>query len=334
MRKCGGIPMPKTIAAAALLGALFAGPVTGLAPEKERETEREPRKDEISKPLAEVAAGKRDPGTLRIEVDWFEGGKRASARVFGTGVGIRDERSQIRLSRPDVLSIVSALKQAGYGAMPSQFGEEGDKLKLRGKMTVSIAGKTQGVVQLADGDQSEKFSELASRILKLVGERARTGVTAFSLADALAKLSAGALAPEVLRLTVVRRPDKPDAAVRGWLLQLDGRQAAARRMSGGGYGSLKQLELSDADVRSLAGALQESDPESLPPNLYASDYTELRIDALQWSRDLLARRVPNITAETHGARQKAFDRVIEVMARLEARVEKEGRLDGGRSDAQ
>ena len=322
--------MPKTIAAAALLGALLAGPVTGLASEPERETEREPRKDEISGPLAELAAGKRDPNTLRVDVDWLEGRNRVSARVFGNGVGIRDERSQVRLSRPDVLSIASALKEARFGAMPSQFGEEGDKPKLRGKMTVSIAGKTQGVVQLAEGDQSEEFSALASRILKIVSERANTGVTASSLADALAKLSTGALAPEVLRLTVVRRPEKPDAAVRGWILQLDGRQAVARPMSREGYGIPKQLELTSADTRSLAGALQQSGPEGLPYNLYASDYTELRIEALQWSRDLLARRVPNITAQTHGDRQKAFDRVIEVMARLEARVEREGREAAGR----
>jgi hypothetical protein len=322
--------MSKTIAAAALLGALLAGPATALASEPERETEREPRKDEISGPLAELAAGKRDPNTLRVDVDWLEGRNRVSARVFGNGVGIRDERSQFRLSRPEVLSIASALREARFGAMPAQFGEEGDKPKLRGKMTVSIAGKTQGVVQLAEGDQSEEFSALASRILKIVSERAKTGVTASSLADALAKLSTGALAPEVLRLTVVHRPEKPDAAVRGWILQLDGRQAVARPMSREGYGSPKQLELTPADTRSLAGALQQSGPEGLPYNLYASDYTELRIEALQWSRDLLARRVPNITAQTHGDRQKAFDRVIEVMARLEARVEREGREAAGR----
>lgn len=322
--------MPKTIAAAALLGALLAGPVTGPASEPERETERKPRKDEISEPLAEVAAGKRDPKTLRIEVVWFEGRVRTSARVFGTGVGIRDERSQVRLSGPDVLAAVSALKQARFGAMPSELGEEGDKLKLRGKMTVSIADKTQGVVQLGDGDQSEEFVALASKILKLVGERAKTSVTASSLADALAKLSSGALAPEVLRVISVRRPDKPNAAVRGWLLHVDGRQAVARPLSGRGYGNAKEIDLSDADSRSLARSLAESGPESLPNNLYASDYTELRIEALQWSRDLLAHRVPNITAETHGKLQKAFDRVIEVMARLEERVEREGRESAGR----
>jgi len=55
------IPMPKKTAAAALLAALLAGSVSGLPSEPERETGRESPKDEIGKPLAELAAGKRDP---------------------------------------------------------------------------------------------------------------------------------------------------------------------------------------------------------------------------------------------------------------------------------
>lgn len=323
--------MPRTIAAAALLAALFAG--TGLASEPERETAREPVKDEISRPLAELAAGKRDPKTLRIEVLWvIAGTNRESVRLFGNGVCIWNERAQVRLSPSEVLSIAGALKEARFGAMPSMIGEETDLLKLRGKMAVSIAGKTKEVAQLADGDQSEAFSRLVSGILDPARKRAASGATASSLADALARLSTGAIAPEALRLSAVHRPDKPDA-VRGWLLQMEGRQASARPYSGGGYGGEKRLELSDAEVRSLLGAVRESGPESLPSNLYASDYTELRIEVFQWSHDLLARRSANVTAQTHGDKQKAFDRVIGILAKLEERVENEGRPEGGSANA-
>lgn len=325
--------MQKTVAAAALSAALLAGPASGLFPEPKRESGQEPSKDEIGKPLAELVAGKRDPKTLRIEVIWAEGRKRSSARLFGNGVGIWNDSAQLRLSRTDVSSIASALNQARFGAMPSQLGEAGDLPRLHGMMEVSIAGKTKKVVQLADGEQSEAFSALASRILGLAGERAKTGVTASSLADALAKLSTGALAPEVLRLTAVRRQEQPDATARGWLLQVEGRQVLARPLARGGYGSQRRLELPDAEARSLAGALRESNPESLPSNLYGTDYMSLKIDALQWSRDLLARRSPNVTAETHGDRQKTFDRLMEYLTKLEERAEKEGLLDAGRQDA-
>jgi hypothetical protein len=322
--------MQKTVAVAALSAALLAGPVSGLLQEPERETGREPSKDEIGKPLAELAAGKRDPKTLRIDVVRVEGRKRSSARLFGNGVGIWNDIAQIRLSRTDLSSIASALREAQFGAMPSQLGEEGDLPRLREMMEVSFAGKTKKVVQLAEGEQSDAFSALASRILDLAGQRAKTGVTASSLADALEKLSSGALAPEALRVTALRRQEQPDATARGWLLQVEGRKALARPLARGGYGSQRRLELTDAEARSLAGALRESNPESLPSNLYGSDYMSLRIDALQWSRDLLARRSPNVTPQTHGERQKAFDRLMEYVTRLEARAEKDGVLDGGR----
>ena len=288
--------MQKTVAAAALSAALLAGPVSGLLPEPERESGQKPSKDEIGKPLAELAAGKRDPKTLRIEVIWAEGRKRSSARLFGNGVGIWNDSAQLRLSRTDVSSIASALNQARFGAMSSQLGEAGDLPRLHGMMEVSIAGKTKKVVQLADGEQSEAFSALASRILDLAGERAKTGVTASSLADALAKLSTGALAPEVLRLTAVRRQEQPDATARGWLLQVEGRQVLARPLARGGYGSQRRLELSDAEARSLAGALRESNPESLPSNLYG-----IRLHVAQDRRPaMVARSSRSPFAQRHG----------------------------------
>lgn len=320
--------MPKTVAAAVLFAALLAGPVSGLPGEPEHESGQEPKKDEIDKPLSEIIAGKRDLKTLRIEVTWIEGHKRTSARLHGSGVGIWNDRVQVRVPRNEILSIASAIKDARFGAMPSQLGEESDKLKLIGKMTVSIAGKTKGVVQLADGEESKEFSALAARVLDLVGKRSKTGVTASSLADALAKLSAGALAPEALHLISVRRPEKPEGG-RGWLLHMEGREAVGRPFARGGYGNERRLEVSDAEIQSVIGALRGSNAETFPPNLYAADYTELRIEVLQWTHDSLARRSANVTQETHGERQKAFDRVIELVARLEERVEKDGREEPG-----
>ena len=328
-------PMPKTIAAAALLLSLLAGSASGLGPEPEREKGRESGKDEIGKPLAELAAGKRDPRTLRIDVMWVEGVTRVSASLYGNGVAIWNDRAQVRVSRADILSIARALRDAGFGAMPSDFGEEGDLSRIRGKMEVSIAGKSKSVVQLASGEQSKVFSALASRIRDLVGKREKTGVTASSLDDALGKLSTGALAPEALRVIALRKTERPgpDAAAQGWLLQWEGRRVLARPVTRQGYGSQKRLELSDAETRSLAGRLREGGLEALPTNLYASDYMSLKIDVLQWSRDFLARRSPNLTPETHGELQKAFDRVIEVLAKLEGRAEREGRPEGGGSPA-
>ena len=178
--------------------------------------------------------------------------------------------------------------------------------------------------RLASGDESEALSTLSAKILQVTGQRAKRGATASSLADALDKLSTGALAPEVLRVTAIRRPEKPEGA-RGWLLQLEGRQVTVRAFGGNGYGPEKRLELSEAQARSLVGALREGHPESLPSSLYAPDYTEVRIDALQWTSDTLARNSSAAARQMHADRQKAFDRIVEHLARLADRIEKEGR---------
>jgi hypothetical protein len=318
--------MSKTIAAAALSAALLAGAASGAPPEKEREAGKEAVRDEIGKDLAELASGKRDPKALRVEMMWVEGPNRTTIRLFGNGVVIWDDRTQGRLSRDEVRSVASALNDTRFGAMPSQLGEESDKLKLRGKIAVSLAGKTKGVVQLANGDQSEAFSTLSKRILQVAGQRAKTGATASSLADALDKISTGVLAPEVLRVTAVRRPEKP-GGTRGWLLQIEGRQATVRPFEHDGMGRQKRLELSEAESRSLVGALKEGHPETLTSSLFASDYTEVRIDAFQWTSDTLARRSPGVTQQTHGDRQRSFDRIVEHLARLADRVESKGSPD-------
>jgi len=65
----------------------------------------------------------------------------------------------------------------------------------------------------------------------------------------------------------------------------------------------------------------------LTSSLFASDYTEVRIDAFQWTSDTLARRSPGVTQQTHGDRQRSFDRIVEHLARLADRVESKGSPD-------
>ena len=57
----------------------------------------------------------------------------------------------------------------------------------------------------------------------------------------------------------------------------------------------------------------DADPDSLPPNLYASMYTDLRVTVLSRSRDLQARRYAGVSRNTHGEPQKAFDRAIDAL---------------------
>lgn len=322
--------MRRRSVALALLSLCLAATGAGRTSEPEREKENPPHRDEIGQPLSDLAAGRLDPRTLRIELRWLKDGSAVTARLFGSGTGIWNDRAAFSLSRSDVLSIAGAVKKAGFGSMPDQIGEPTEKPRLRGQMTVSVADKRKRVVQFADDEESEPLAALASRIIDLSRKRAERGVTASSLTDALAKLSSGVLAPETLSLISQRSPERPDSVGPGWLLHLEGRQVLGRPYAQrGGYGKQRRFELSNPDFQSLVRVVRESDPAGLPSSLYASDYTEVRIEILQWSRDLLARRSPGVTPQTHGDRQKAFDRVVDFLRALAARVEKEGRDEPG-----
>jgi hypothetical protein len=91
-----------------------------------------------------------------------------------------------------------------------------------------------------------------------------------------------------------------------------------------GYGAPLRLILSDADFAQLASMLREIDLATLPENLYASMYTDLRVDILGRSRDLQARPYAAVSPSTHGKRQVAFDALIERLRMLAERVIAEG----------
>ncbi len=79
------------------------------------------------------------------------------------------------------------------------------------------------------------------------------------------------------------------------------------------------------------GALQilfsryaELDPEGLPVNLYATDYTELVMAVLNRKKSIQARPFAGMTPSTHGERQEDFNGIFEALYALQLRVAEEG----------
>jgi len=210
--------------------------------------------------------------------------------------------------------------------MPSRFGEaDSDFMKMQGRVTVDIDRIGKSVVQIEQGPQSEPLAILATEIITITERTSRGGMTVDNLADALSRLASGAIPPETIRLTVQRRDDRPTPTERGFLLRLRGREAVARPFTNGsGYGPPRRLILTDAEFAQLVGALREADPATLPENLYAPMYTDFRIEILGRSRDLQARTYGGVTPATHGARQVAFDALVERLRAFADRVIRDG----------
>lgn len=306
-------------------------PTPSERPEADRDRDSAVGPDRIGPELRKRIRGQAKLDDVRVEVIWPLGGASTSARVYGNGVGIWNRRRQFRMSRAQVLSMLETLRKAHFGSMPNRFGEseedernEGPRLK--GRIAVRAGWVSKTVIQLYDGEQSGEFASLAERLLAICERPSQKGVEAASLNDGSNKLASGELAPETLQVTVQRRFAKPDteAGEAGWILQLEGRRVLAEVLPAGKtILPNRLLVLSDAEFRELARLLAGR-PGDIPINVYAPEYTDIQVAVLRWSRSISGRRFLNLTPETHGEKQRSFDRLYETFRALHERARKDG----------
>ncbi len=308
---------------AILAGTAIAGSAAGAA---------EPAAP-ITAALRKRIEGKASLADVRIDAYWSRDGKATSARIFGDGVGIWQRQLQFQLSKSRVLELLGVIQKSEFGAMPDSFGEseggEGNEgPRLKGRLSVFAGSTSKTVIQLVDGDQSKELDLLVNGILDACAEPATRGVGAASMEEGLRLLASGKLSPHILDTRFQRPPDPkatetPDT---GWTLRTSGLRASAEQMRAGrAPAPARELALSMKDFRALATALADSDPASLPQSLYAARYTDLTVELFSYRRTIAGRRFLGMTPETHGEKQKAFDRLIETFRALRDRIEVAGK---------
>ncbi len=305
-----------------------------------------PSPDPLAAALDARIAGKASLDDVRIDTTWFRDGRGSSARVFGDGVVVCDAKLQTRVPKAEVVVLLKALRKARFGAMPDHFGEgeegeedekkdkDADKDKnegprLKGRIHLRIGALSKGVLQLVDGEQSEELEALSAKILGVCRGAAKAGTGADSIADGLQKISSGALAPEVLEMTLQRRV-KPSGQSAGevWILTLEGRRVADSLLPPGRMPPpTRRLVLKEAEFQALVKLLADSHVGEIPINVYTADYTDLNLTLLNRSRFITGRKFLQMTPETHGEKQKAFDAIDAALADLHARIQKEGKPD-------
>jgi hypothetical protein len=317
-------------AALAWTGAVGAVPIND-GPRKGAD-ERLSSPDPITSALDDRIQGKAGLGDVQVDVYWSRDGRATTARIFGDGVGIWQREAQFELSKARVLDILTVIQKARFGSMPDRFGEDEDGEKnegprLKGRLVVRAGTARKSTLQLVDGEQSEAFSRLVEKILEICRGPARRGIGAESMSDALGLLAAGRLSAQVLEAAFQRRPDPKSrgGSEQGWTLRLAGLHVTGEQIDPGKPKSpARALGLSPAEFRELAALLSEADPSALPQSLYAASYTDFTIEIFKYSRTITGRRFLGMTPETHGKKQKAFDRICAAFEALHARVEKGG----------
>jgi hypothetical protein len=331
-------------AAAACLAAAPPLPAAAKAQDADRKATQAPGEssvDRLGPAIAKRIAGKASLDDVRIEATWRRKTEIVGSRVYGNGVGIWRDRTQFHLSREQVLDLLRAFEKARFSAMPKQFGsdeesedeeerekdEAKEKTFFQGTIGLRIGSDQKRVAQTTVGEQSAAFRDLARKIIAVSEEAAATGVGASSLFDGLSKVAAGKLAPETLQILVQRNAGRPGANpdASSWILRIDGRRVVDRTTTPDGKSSAQRLlTLPEEDFRKLAEILSGADPQSFPRNLYSAQYVHLVLRVLAGRADFTARPFAGMTAETHGAKQAAFDRVDAALSALHERVAKDG----------
>lgn len=317
-------------------------------PGEELEPDRRPDPElarEVDRALERLLAGG-DRDGLRILAECGEDGALTETVVYGSGVGVWNRVRQFTLGRNQVTALLERFRDARFSRFQELYGTivreipipseppgaGASALRVVCRVALTVDGFTKQSSQLSKGPVSEELESLAETILAVGREAGASGISADDLDDGLAKIAAGTLAPEVLRLRLHRKPGTAptEAGGEGFLLRLEGGRATIQPFaSPGGYGDPHVLDLDAATVARLASVLEENRPGALPVNLYAPQYTDLTVEVLNRKTDVQARRFRGMTPRTHGENQRRFDRIYQELAALAARALNEGTPEGG-----
>jgi len=273
---------------------------------------------EVTRALESVRDGTVEGLHLRVVSSSGEGLR--SMEIFERGVGIWNGTVQIRLTPAVRSAVLGALLESGFAGFEERYGgrpePDGDgALRVIRQVALDVGGVSKMSVQLADGEQSAALERLAESLLDLVAPLAATGVTADDMADGLAKLAAGSLAPEVLMLRLVEMPSGGDEV--GSILRVE-RGAASRQPYAPGrtLGEPEPIELSDGAFGGMVAALRRADPESLPVNLWSPRHVELEVQVLQHGHTVIARPFSRRSPEEDAAVRARFDELVATLDAL------------------
>lgn len=305
---------------------------------------RDEADEAIAAALERALSGSGAWESLRLFTECRRDGGLESIEIYGNGVAIWDNRLQFEVSGAEISTLLAALHEADFAAMPETFGgktrprdpqeppgpPDGEQaifaLRVICRVELSLEGRTKRVAQLDEGRQSAELRELSEEFFRVCKEPARQAVGASGLADGLDKIGRGELAPEVLRVMLHRKPDPNEpVSSEGFLLRLEGPKVTSRLVEeSGGYGPPMELTLSAGELQELARELAGWTLEELPVNLYSLEYTDFMAAVLDRSKSVQARQFAGMSPTTHAEAQRRFDALYTRLFDVHRRVRAEG----------
>ena len=301
--------------AAALLPSARASATAGASPEQQRNAQ-------VCKRLDEARKGKPALAEVRLEVVGVGSNGPRSLLLFGNGVGVWKGAKQFRVDVKVVREMLTSIDKAGFCAWPdkaSRIGREKepevepDAVQMDRAISLTIGDVSKAVTHIVDSPESAAFTTLVAHLLDTCEPNGQRGIAAESLQDGLAKLRDGALATEVLQVTL-NCPQQTATDPEGWLVRLSGNGVEAERNTkAAGYSDRKRMRLTDQQVRDLAKTLLDANFTGLPGNIVGAGYTDLRVEILSRTRAVQMREFAGARPAAKPDAQEAFSKLRQVL---------------------
>jgi hypothetical protein len=309
---------PRTLLAL-LSGALLSGLV--LAGTQAADLAAEPTASDAAFEAVLRSALRDSAVSLSLEVECTDERGPRSLTLYPSGVLIWGGQRQARIGAAERTALLQDLLEAEFAGFEARYGgrpvteETGAPVMVLCRIAVAAGGVAKSSFQDVNGERSAPFMALAAQLLDRVEALGAEGVTADSLADGLDQLAAGTLAPEALRLHLMRLP--ADEAEMGVILLVAGAAIGRRDYRPGvELGELRSEALSQETLQSLLAALAAARLPGLPARLPAPDVYRLEVRVLQHAVSVEARPMGVPAPPAPGSDSERLVRLAEALLEL------------------
>lgn len=287
------------------------------------EISRDPAVD-ADKLEAALRRGSSDPGTpFQLQVNCIDQKGIRSMKLFPGGATIWNGRTQVMLPAETRSALLETLLSHRFSSFETRYGgsERLEKTEAPARMTcriyLEIERLKKSSEQQGGGEQSEQLAALATALLDHAEKHELSGVTPGSLQDALQKLTAGRLDPQVLQLRLVDLSEKGGQTT-GVILQIRGGEISQQAYSPGkSVTSQVWKSLNPDQYPGLLAELQSAQLETLPGNLWSQDQVEFEIQVLGHKKVVIAKPFARLYPGAQKAAEQHFGSLLLALRALE-----------------
>jgi hypothetical protein len=273
---------------------------------------------------ASIEQARQDPvAPFQLTVNCTDQKGIRALELFASGAAIWNRKSQIRVPDSIRSALLGSLLEAGFAGFARQYGgqKKADKaeaapLKVTCRIALQLDDLEKSSVQAAYGEQNAALLSLAATLLDQVEDLSANGVAAKNLQDGIAKLSKAELAPEALRVRMLRLPAESSKSG-GFILRAEsGRLSRQAYSPGESVASPVWSQFEPEQFDSMIKAINSANFDTLPINLPGSGHVEIEIQVLQHRKTVTSRPYSRIEKGALAQEQRRFNQLAASLGEL------------------